>query len=115
LAARENPYLNGPGGYGGARPFSEGNAEAIDDEVRTVITESHQEAKRLFTPHRKQPDAVPQALLAGQTLNEKEILEVTGLPPAPPLETEMLPVHDTDGGNASASREDKVPRVAYKA
>jgi cell division protease FtsH len=115
LAPRDNPYLNGPGGYGGARPFSEETAEAIDAEVRKIIGESHEEAKRLLTAHRKQLDALAEALLAQETLNEKEILEVTGLPPAPPLETGMLPVHGTDGGNAGASREDPVARVAYKA
>jgi hypothetical protein len=29
-------------------------------------------------------------LLARETLTEQEILEVTGLPPAPPLETGMI-------------------------
>jgi cell division protease FtsH len=115
LAPRENPYLNGPGGYGSARPFSEETAEAIDAEVRKILGESHEEAKRLLTTHRKQLDALAEALVARETLNEKEILEVTGLPPAPPLQTGTLPVHATDGGNANASREDKVARVAYKA
>jgi cell division protease FtsH len=115
LAPRDNPYLNSPAGYGGARPFSDDTAEAIDAEVRKIIGESHEEAKRLLTAHRKQLDALAEALVARETLNEKEILEVTGLPPAPPLETGMLPVHGTDGGNASASREDSVARVAYKA
>jgi cell division protease FtsH len=115
LAPRENPYLNGPGGYGGARPFSEETAEAIDAEVRKIIGESYEEARRLLAAHRKQLDLLAEALVARETLNEKEILEVTGLPPAPPLQTGMLPVHGTDGGNANASREDKVPRVAYKA
>jgi cell division protease FtsH len=31
-------------------------------------------------------------LVARETLNEQEILEVTGLPPAPSLETGKLPV-----------------------
>jgi len=115
LAPRENPYLNGPGGYGGARPFSEETAEAIDAEVRKIIGESHEQAKRLLTAHRKQLDLLAEALVARETLNEKEILEITGLPPAPPLDTGMLPAHGTDGGNASASREDPVARVAYKA
>ena len=115
LAPRENPYLNGPAGYGGARPFSEDTAEAIDAEVRKIIGESYEEAKRLLTSHRKQLDLLAEALVARETLNEKEILEVTGLPPAPPLETGMLPVAGKDGGNASASREDPVARVAYKA
>ncbi|MGH7421776.1 MAG: ATP-dependent metallopeptidase FtsH/Yme1/Tma family protein, partial [Candidatus Rokuibacteriota bacterium] len=91
LAPRENRYLSGPGGYAGARPFSEATAEAIDAEVRKIIGESHDEARRLLSAHRKQLDALAEALLSRETLNEQEILEVTGLPPAPALDTGMLP------------------------
>jgi cell division protease FtsH len=92
LAPRENPYLGGSNGYVGERPFSEATAEAIDVEVRKIISESHDEAKQLLTSHRKQLDALAQALLSRETLNEEEILQVTGLPPAPPLETAILRV-----------------------
>ncbi len=91
LAPRENPYLGGSGGYGGARPFSEATAEAIDAEVLKIIGESHEEARRLLSAHRKELDALAEALLSRETLNEQEILEVTGLPPAPALETGILP------------------------
>jgi Peptidase family M41 len=84
LVPRENPYLNGPGGYRGSRPFSEDTAEVIDAEMLKIINESHEEAKRLLTVHRKQLDALAEALVARETLNEQEILDVTGLPPAPP-------------------------------
>jgi cell division protease FtsH len=100
LAPRENPYLGGSGGYAGSRPFSEATAEAIDAEVRKIIGESHDEARRLLTAHRKQLDALAEALLARETLSEREILEVTGLPPAPPLETGMLPGPDAGRSNA---------------
>ena len=80
LAPRENPYLSGSNGYGGAKPFSEETAEAIDAEVLKIIGESHDEAKRLLSAHRKQLDALAEALLSRETLNEQEILEVTGLP-----------------------------------
>ena len=50
-----------------------------------IIGESHDEAKRLLSAHRKQLDALVEALLARETLDEQEILEVTGLPPAPAL------------------------------
>ncbi len=100
LAPRENPYLSGPNGYAGARPFSDETAEAIDAEVLKIIGESHAEAKRLLTVHRKQLDALAEALVARETLNEQEILEVTGLPRAPALETEILPVGNGDGGSA---------------
>jgi cell division protease FtsH len=95
LAPRENPYLGGAGGYTGARPYSEATAEAIDAEVLKIIGDSHEEAKRLLSAHRKQLDALAEALVARETLNEQEILEVTGLPPAPPLGTGMLPVPGT--------------------
>ena len=91
LAPQENPYLGGSGGFTGARPFSEETARAIDTEVRQIIGESHDEAKRLLTAHRKQLDALAEALLSRETLNEEEILEVTGLPPAPAIESGMLP------------------------
>ncbi|MGH7391516.1 MAG: ATP-dependent zinc metalloprotease FtsH [Candidatus Rokuibacteriota bacterium] len=102
LAPRENPYVGGPGGYGGAKPFSEETAEAIDAEVLKIIKESHDEARRLLSAHRKQLDALAEALVARETLNEQEILEVTGLPPAPALDTGMLPV--PGAGSRSAGR-----------
>jgi cell division protease FtsH len=97
LAPRENPYLGGAGGYQGERPFSEATAEAIDEEVRAIISESHEEAKRLLAEHRKQLDALARALLARETLNEQEILEVTGLPPASALQAGVLTAPDRTG------------------
>jgi len=90
LAPRENPYLGGSGGYAGEKPFSEATAEAIDAEVRRILGEGHDEARRLLGAHRKQLDLLASALLSRETLNEQEILEVTGLPPAPALETGRL-------------------------
>ena len=94
LAPKENAYL-GSDGFPGEKPFSEETAKAIDAEVLKIIGESHDEAKRLLTAYRKQLDALAEALLSRETLNEAEILEVTGLPPAPALQTAML---DVPGG-----------------
>ncbi len=94
LAPRENPYLSGPsyGGFGGSKPFSDETAQAIDAEVLRIIGKSHDEATQLLTKHRPALDALVAALMERETLDEKEILEVTGLPPAPELETRPLPV-----------------------
>ena len=105
LAPRENPYLSGPngyaGGYGGAKPFSEETAETIDAEVRRIIAESYDEARRLLTAHRRHLDALAAALVARETLSEEEILQVTGLPPAPRLDTGLLPVSEAARKRAS--------------
>ena len=94
LAPRENPFL-GRGGYPGEKPFSEETARAIDEEVSRIIDESHEEARRLLTRHRKELEALAGALLERETLDEGEILEVTGLPPAPPLENSKVPDADS--------------------
>jgi len=85
LAPHENPYLGLMDGFGGSKPYSEATASAVDDEVHRIIDESYVEARRLLTEHRPALDALADALLARETLDEQEILQVTGLPPAPPL------------------------------
>jgi cell division protease FtsH len=90
LAPRRNPYLGGVAGFGASKPFSEQTAAAIDAEVQRIINECHAAAKSLLTRHRTELDALAHALLARDTLDEQQILEVTGLPPAPPLQTARL-------------------------
>ena len=96
LAPRENPYLGGSGGYGGEKPFSEETARTVDSEVLGIIDESHEEARRLLTQHRKELEALARALLERETLDEEEILEVTGLAPAPPLENTKIAASSSD-------------------
>ena len=92
LAPRDNPYLGGQEGYMGSKPFSEQTAETIDEEVRRIIGDSHQEALRLLGQHRKSLDALAKALLDRETLNEEEILDVTGLTRAPAIEGGVSPL-----------------------
>jgi len=98
LAPRANPYLGGVG-YGSEKPFSEETARVIDAEVHRIISESHEQAQTLLSTYRKQLDALAEALLARETLDEQQILEATGLPPAPALETGRIAV--TDGTRTS--------------
>ena len=92
LAPRENPYLGGGAEFAGGKPFSEETARRIDAEVLKIIGASHAEARRLLIEHRRALDALAEALLTRETLDEQEIHRVTGLPPAPKLETRKLPV-----------------------
>ncbi len=84
LASNQSPYLGS--GYA-TRPFSDETARIVDSEVLKIISESHEQAKALLKTHRKQLDALVEALLARETLDEQEILDVTGLAPAPALES----------------------------
>jgi cell division protease FtsH len=97
LAPRENPYLGGLGGYSGPKPFSEETAQVIDEEVQRIINDSHEQAKQLLVEHRKSLDALVEALLKRETLNEEEILAVTGLPRAPELANRPLLAAEAHG------------------
>ncbi|HMQ29341.1 MAG TPA: ATP-dependent zinc metalloprotease FtsH [Chloroflexaceae bacterium] len=83
------------GNYLGAgltqRPYSEATAQAADRAVRKIVDESYQKAIRLLNEHRARLDALTQALLAEETLDEARILQVTGLAPhVPPAAAEAV-------------------------
>ena len=78
----------GPLNYGEAdgnafaqRPYSEGTAQLIDDEVRRIAEECLTEAEKLLVDHRAQLDTLAKALLEHDSLDETEILDVTGIKP----------------------------------
>jgi cell division protease FtsH len=85
LAPRESPFLSGGGGsaFGPGKPYSETTAELIDAEVRRILQDHYDEAVRLLSEHRRELDALAVALLEHETLEEEEILMVTGLRRAP--------------------------------
>jgi cell division protease FtsH len=90
LAPQQNTYLGSAGAFMGEKPFSEETASRIDAEVHRIIHECHEEAKRLLREHRSALDGLVRGLLAKETLSEQEILEATGLPPAPQLQSRPL-------------------------
>jgi cell division protease FtsH len=92
LAPRDNPFLRGPAGFGGGeKPFSEQTAALVDAEVQRIINECHEEAKRLLRKHRHALDGLVAELLTKETVSEEEILQATGLTPAPQLEAQPVP------------------------
>jgi cell division protease FtsH len=67
------------------RPFSESTAALVDAEIKRIVEECLAEAQRLLAENRERLEALAAALLAEESLDEAEILRVTGLPPKAPL------------------------------
>ncbi len=89
LVESNNAYLNGMGGSG-RKEFSEETARLIDQEVFKIINDCHEEARRLLNEYRMELNSLAAALMDKETLDEKEILLVTGLRPAHELENEKV-------------------------
>jgi cell division protease FtsH len=93
LAPRDDPYLNNPfSGFGGSRPHSEATAKLIDEEVERILQECYEEGVRLLREHREALDRLAKALLEKETLDEQEIISVTGIEPAPRSDEVRLPL-----------------------
>jgi cell division protease FtsH len=91
LAPRDSSFLPSQGAFHATgRALSEATSQLVDAEVRRILDECYADAVRLLQLHRDQLEALARALLEKETLDEQAILRVTGLPPAPQLET--LPV-----------------------
>jgi cell division protease FtsH len=90
LAPRDDGFLSSPEaafGMGmGQRPYSEATAQGIDAEVERILQEGYQQALQLLREHRDPLDRLARALVERETLEEQQILEVTGLPRAPQLD-----------------------------
>src|SRR6266849_4338216 len=85
LAPREDPFLarNPFGGFGDSKPYSEATAEVVDAEVERILLECYTNGVRLLREQREALDRLARALLERETLDEEEIIKVTGIRPAP--------------------------------
>ena len=64
----------------GAMPASEPTQELVDKEVRRIVDESERDVINLLEEHRKQLDALANALLERETLDQQDAYEVAGVP-----------------------------------
>ena len=67
-------------GSNGPEHFSDETAKLLDEEVRRIVDECHQQAIHLMTANRQKLDGLAEALLVHDTLSEDEILAAAGMP-----------------------------------
>lgn len=70
----ENPFLGRE--LTEQRDYSEEVAEALDSEVQRIVNEQHDRVRNILRIHRLRLDAVAEALLERETLEEEEFVEV---------------------------------------
>jgi cell division protease FtsH len=63
----------------GVEPVSEATHELVDEEVRRIVDDSHERVRSLLAENRSRLDALSQALLERETLDEEEAYSVAGV------------------------------------
>jgi cell division protease FtsH len=109
--------------YGHTRDFSESVAAVIDNEIRTLIENAHQEAFDILGENREILDEMVIQLLERETLNKGEIAEIfakvkarpprpswTGSPTRKPSELPPIPTRVALSNGHAAGEEDKVKK-----
>ena len=105
------------------RDYTRGNevsdnvAAAIDEELRKLVTQAHEEARQILTTHRDALDAVANALIEQETLDGEEVAAVfADVPKWEHTETGALRIRRPEGqavmpGSMAASQtsDDPVP------
>ncbi|GJM48836.1 ATP-dependent zinc metalloprotease FtsH [Weissella soli] len=79
--------------YGESPAYSDQTAHLIDEEVRRLTTEGHQKAHDIIVEYADKHEAIAQALLKYETLDEKQILSL--------FETGEMPKDSRTGDYAS--------------
>ena len=75
----EGNFLEAGFAPGQERPYGEETARAIDAAVRRIIDECYARALDLLTRERARLDALTEALLREESLDDRQMLEITGL------------------------------------
>lgn len=94
LARRDGTMLGGSPALGlqsGGMVQSEATARLVDEEVQGILLRCNEQSVALLRQHRPQLNALAMALLERETLEEQEILSVTGLSHAKHPESLPLP------------------------
>jgi cell division protease FtsH len=68
-----------PPGFPAADGTSEATHQVVDREVRRILEEAHQEARRLLADNREKLDSLAAALLEQETLDEPDAYRAAGI------------------------------------
>jgi cell division protease FtsH len=71
----------------GAEPVSEATQELVDQEVRNIVEEEHDHVRKLLSDNRQRLDALAEALLDHETLDEPDAYAAAGIEKSPQAAT----------------------------
>jgi len=75
--------------------YGDETAKKIDAEIKRILTDAHDTARRILTENRDKLEAVTRRLLVVEVMEGEELRKLLGIPPPPPA-TETIPLPATN-------------------
>ena len=73
--------------------YGEQTAEKIDAEIKRILTDAHDTARRILTEHRDKLETVTRRLLEVEVMEGDQLRQLMGISPQPPaITTETIPL-----------------------
>jgi cell division protease FtsH len=105
--------------FGHVQDYSNDVAAKIDEEVRRLVEEAHDEAREIVTKYRDKLDLMVERLLEKESLEKEEVAEILAevakQSPANPLERTRLRREQRDAGDGSEESSQKKRRLPMPA
>ena len=102
--------------FGHVQDYSDVVAAKIDEEIRRLVEEAHDEAREIVVKYRDKLDLMVERLLEKETLEKEEVqeilAEVAKQSPANPLERTRIRRQTRDDSDAEAKKPKRSPRRA---
>jgi cell division protease FtsH len=85
------------------RDYSERTAEEIDDEVRRIIDEAHENCRRVLREHRAELDVLAARLIEVETVEGDDLLRLLGPSDGRPLPSDVAPSMPSSSGGVATT------------
>jgi cell division protease FtsH len=104
--------------FGHVQDYSDTVAAKIDEEIRRLVEEAHDEAREILLKYREKLDLMVERLLEKETLEKEEVAEILAevakQSPANPLERTRIRREAADADPGEKSKPRRAPRRAPK-
>ena len=98
-------YYNMNDEYAFNRPYSESTAEKIDEEVRRMINEQYERAKRILSKHQKEHNVLAEELILKEVIHAEDVERIFGKRPWVSRSEEIMAIEKQTNSKENQEKE----------
>lgn len=100
-------YYNMNDEYSFSKPYSDSTAEKIDSEVRRMINEQYERAKRILSKHQKEHNALAEELILKEVIHAEDVERIFGKRPWVSRSEEIMAIEKQANSKEDQEKEER--------